>query len=176
MWVYAFLPRFASADGFDDALPNLLHVLGGLETLDNVTFAVNKELCEVPLDVCLIAELLVVCSGEGVKECILDALSKAFERLLCCEVNEEGICVVAVYIYLLELREVGSELHGAEFVDLVRGAGSLVCELVAREVKDLKSLILKLFVHFLKRLIVRCETAACCGVYDEKYLSLVVCK
>ena len=56
---------------FSDSLPclseccfycfaNFRHVLGGLESCYDIALSVNKELCEVPLDVGLVAVLFIV--------------------------------------------------------------------------------------------------------------------
>ena len=57
-------------------------------------------------------------------------------------------------------------------MDLFVIAGSLVCELVAGEIQDLKSLVVKFILHCLKGLILRSEAASCCGIYDHKDLTL----
>ena len=62
----------------------------------------------------------------------------------------------------------------AELVDLFVCSGCLSCELVARDIKDLKSLVMKLLIHSLDIFIVWCESAACCCVYYKHYLSLEV--
>ncbi len=38
----------------------ILHIICGLEAGNYITLSVNKKLCEVPVDICLVAELLIV--------------------------------------------------------------------------------------------------------------------
>ena len=61
-------------------------------------------------------------------------------------------------------------------MDLFFRSWRLVPELVAREIQDLKALVLQLFIHSFKGLIVRCESAACGCIYDEQDFAFVLCK
>ena len=64
----------------------------------------------------------------------------------------------------------------AEGGDFLIGTGGLMAELVAREIKDLKALIVKLLIEFLDAFILRSETAARRRIYDEKDLPPVIRK
>jgi len=59
-------------------------------------------------------------------------------------------------------------------VYLLIAAGSLLAELVAGEVKYLKSFVMEFLIDVLKLVVLRCKSAACCGVDDEEHLSLVI--
>ena len=56
---------------------------------------------------------------------------------------------------------------GAELLYLSNCAGSLLAELVAREIKNLKSLLIILLINLLQVLVLRCESAAGSGVYHK---------
>ena len=61
-------------------------------------------------------------------------------------------------------------------MDLVIRTGSLSAELVAGNVKDLKALIVIVLVELFDRFVLRCEAAACRGIYDKYDFSLVIRK
>ena len=67
--------------GSCDCLSDFLHVFGRLEACDHLTFAVNQELREVPLDICFLSELFVVHPGKLVQSRALQSLAKTFKRL-----------------------------------------------------------------------------------------------
>ena len=63
-----------------------------------------------------------------------------------------------------------------EFVDLLIRSRSLSSKLIARNIKHLKSLIMIILIQLLDRLILWCKSAACRGVYNKDYLTLVIRK
>ena len=92
---------------------------------------------------------------------------KAFKTLLGLQPGVQGQLVFAVHVRLLHLGEGGVEMHGAELVNLIIGAGGLAAELVAGNIQDLKSLIMIFFIHALNIFVLRCEAAACSCVDDH---------
>ena len=53
-----------------------------------------------------------------------------------------------------------------ELVNLIIRSRRLTCELVAGNVNDLKSLLMKLLIHLLKILIMRCKATASSRIYN----------
>ena len=53
-------------------------------------------------------------------------------------------------------------MQRAELMDLIVSSGSLAAELVAGDIKDLKALIVVVFVKLLDGFILRSKAAACC--------------
>ena len=138
-----------------------------------MAFAINEELRKVPLDIRLVAELLVVHLGELFEHGVFDALSEALERLFRRKIGEQRIGGLAVDVDLFKLRELRAEFQCAERMDLVLAAGRLIGKLVAGEIEDLKALVPKLPIHCFERIVVRRKPAAGRRVDDQKHLALV---
>ena len=137
--------------------------------------SVDDELREVPFDLGVLLEVLVLGLQERVHLESGGAFAEAFEALLLFEEGVEGKFVLAVDVGLLHLRELGLIAHAAERGDLLVGAGRLVHELVAGDVDDFKALVVVLLVHRLDGLVLRGEAAAGGGVDDEHDFALVLC-
>ena len=137
--------------GFDGGA-DFIHGHGGLKAGDNVALAVDEELGEVPLDVTVVLIVLVHLLDDAVQ----NQSSRAVETLKPGVggkplVERDG--VLAVDVDLGILREGDPETAGAEGVDLFIGSGSLIGELVAGEVENLKTLVLECVVNLLELLI-----------------------
>lgn len=156
-----------------DGLDNQVMVGSRFKAFHYAALAVDEELGEVPHDVGLLAELLVVGLCELVKRRSLEAAAKALEGALGGKRGKEGVGGVAVHIELLEAGELGVELQRAELVDLVVGLGCLAGELVAREVQDLEALVVVGGVDALEVLVLWGEAAAGGRVHDEQDLARV---
>ena len=65
-------------------------------------------------------------------------------------------------------------LESAELVDLLVGAGSLSCELVAGDIQDLQTLIVIVLVHLLDRGVLGSEAAAGRCIDDHDDFALVI--
>ena len=111
----------------------------GSKRADDLALAVDEELGEIPADICLIAELLIVHPRELVQRRVLDPFAEALERLFRRQKSEERIGGFAVDVDLGKLRELRAELQRAEVVDLVIGSGRLPRELIGREIEDLEA-------------------------------------
>jgi hypothetical protein len=83
---------------------------------------------------------------------------------------EERLGIFAINLYLLETGEFSAEVQFAELVDALVSAGSLLAELVAREVENLETLSVILLVQGFQFVVLRSETALGGGVDDEQYL------
>ena len=156
-----------------NGLSDNLHVHGGLKASQHLPLAVHQELGEVPLDIGLVAEGFVVHIGELAKRGILQALAEAFKGFFRGKVHEERVSIVTIHVNLGKLREFGTKLQGAEFMNLVLRAGGLIGKLVAGEIQDLQALILHFFVHGLQGLIMRGKSAASGSVHNQENLPLI---
>ena len=78
-----------------------------------------------------------------------------------------------VYLNLVKLGELYMIVGGAELLNLGNCAGCLLTELVAREIQNLKSLLIILLVNLLQVLVLRRESATGGGVYNQQHLSFV---
>ena len=101
-------------------------------------------------------------------------LVKALEALLCLQVGEQRRLVLAVDLYFLELGKLSTKIQGAELMNFLLGAGSLLTKLVAGEVENLKTLVLILLVQGLQLFVLRSETATGGRVDNEQHLALVL--
>ena len=157
----------------------LLLDIGGflcrLKTGDNLTFLVDEEFREVPFDVGLLF-VVGIGLGEHVVENMGDGVLHipAGEALLLLEEEVEGIGIVAIDLDLLEARELSAEVQLAELMDALVGAGSLLPELVAREVENLETLGMVFLVEFFQFVVLGCETTLCCRIDDQQHLVSVL--
>ena len=79
----------------------------------------------------------------------------------------------AVDVGFLHLREPGVIFQRAELVDLLICPRRLSRELVARNIQNLKSLVVVLPVKFLQFPVLRGESASGRRIHNQKYLSLI---
>ena len=156
-------------------LLNLLLDVGdlfcGLETGDHLTFLVDEEFGEVPLDVRLLL-VVGISLGKHVVEDVGDGVlhipaGKAF--LLLQELIER-VCIVAVDLDLLETGELCAEVQFAELVNALICARCLLSELVAGEIENLESLGVILLVELLQFIVLRGESAFGCCVDNQQHL------
>ena len=73
--------------------------------------------------------------------------------------------ILTVHFNLVKLCELDVVVGGAELLDLCYCAGSLPSELVAREIQNLKSLLVILFIYCLQILVLWSESAASGSIY-----------
>ena len=125
----------------------LIHIRRRLKAGDNLTFTIDQEFGEIPLDIGLVPKLLIVHLGKFGKGGDLQSLAETFKRFFTRQIHIERIGIVSVDVDLLELREFRSEFHGAEFVDFLLASRRLVGKLIAGEVQNFQSLFLHLLVH-----------------------------
>ena len=71
--------------------------------------------------------------------------------------REQWILIFAIYLYFFELWKLGAKVKGAEVVNLLLGARSLVAKLVAREVQNLKTLVFIILIECLQFLLLWCK-------------------
>lgn len=79
----------------------------------------------------------------------------------------------AVDVGFLHLRELGVILQRTELVNLLIRPRRLSRELVARDIQNLKSLIMILPVKLLQFPVLRGESASGRRIHNQKYLSLI---
>ena len=80
----------------------------------------------------------------------------------------------AVDVGFLHLRELGVILQRAELVDLLIRPRRLSRELVARDIQNLKSLVMILPVKLLQFPLLRGKSASSRRIHNQKYLSLIL--
>ena len=102
------------------------------------------------------------------------ALVEALEALLLLQVGEQRIGAFAVDLDLRELRERHAETRRAEARDLLVRTGSLMAELVAREVEDVQTTLVQGGVQRLELGVRRRETALRGGVHHQQHAASVV--
>jgi len=154
-------------------LLDVVHVVGRLEAGDDVAFAVDEELGEVPFDIGLLCEVGVGLAEHVVQERReLMAFVEAFEAFLFLQPGVERHLVLAVDVGLGELWEHGTVGELAELGDFFVCARSLLAELVAGEVEDFETLVVQAFVHGLEGFVLRGEAATAGSVDDEEHLAL----
>ena len=144
-----------------------LHIRRGLEAGDDLPIPADEELGEVPLDLAVFPEVPVHLFRHAVHHQAHRAQAEALEDRVVRQVAEERDGRLSAHVALGELREGHAKATGAEAVDLLIRAGSLIAELVAGEVKNLKSLILILFIQILKSVVLWCESTAGCGIDNQ---------
>ncbi|MPM85980.1 hypothetical protein SDC9_133063 [bioreactor metagenome] len=84
----------------------------------------------------------------------------------------ERVFALPIDLQLCKPLEGGAEVEGAELVDLLDGPGSLLLELVAGEVENLKTLFLVRFIELFQFIVLGCKAAVGCRVDDQQYLAL----
>ena len=152
--------------------------LGGrLKTAHDLAFAVNQELCEVPLDVGLRC-VIGICLGEHL-------VQQFGERMLGCEAGKaslarqpfvDGMGILAVHFNLRHQGEGDAMILAAKLLDLLVGTGFLMPELVARETDDDQSAVLVLLIEGFQSVVLRREAALRGCVDNEEHLAFVVGK
>ena len=65
-------------------------------------------------------------------------------------------------------------MYGAEFMDFIIRSGRLSAELVARNIQNLKSLIVIILIKLLNRSILRSKAAACGRVHHKNHFSFII--
>ena len=149
--------------------------MGWLKAGNHVAEAVNQELGEVPFDVAVFSPARILLVKHLLQDWSKLVVSvKALEALLAFEPGVERQFVRAVYITLLELREVSAIVKLAELSNFLVCAWSLVAKLVARHIQNLEAFVLELLVDSFQLLILRCESASCSCIYYQKNLSCVL--
>ena len=91
----------------------------------------------------------------------------AGETFLLGEEFVERVGIVAVYLYLLEARELCSVVQFAEVVDALVGSRGLLAKLVAGEVENLEALAVILLIEFLQLFVLRGESTLSCCVDNQ---------
>ena len=118
---------------------HVIHIHSRLESCDDLSLSVDKELGGIPLDIGFLAECFVIHVRELFQHLILHAFTESFKRLLRGKKSKQRICGLTVDIDLGKLRELGAELQSTELMDLLIVSRSLVCELVAGKSRISKS-------------------------------------
>ena len=133
-----------------DIFGNVLDLLRWLVTLDDLPFLVDEELGEVPLDVRLLL-IVGISLGEHLVKDGIDRMSliPTGEAFLLLEELIERVGIVAVDLYLLELRKLRAIGELAKLMDALVCARCLLAKLVAGEVEDLKALSMVTLVELL---------------------------
>jgi len=148
-------------------LSDILDFLCRLEASDDLSFLINKEFSEVPLDVGLLF-VIGVSLGEHVVQDVGNGVlhvpaSKAF---LFFQELEQWVGIVTIHLYLLETGKFGAEVQFTELVDALVSARSLLTKLVAREVENLEALCMVLLVQGFQFVVLWGKTALGGGVDD----------
>ena len=91
----------------------------------------------------------------------------AGKALLLLQELEEGVCIVAIHLDLLEAGELSAEVELAELMDALVGTWGLLTDLVAGEVENLKALGVIFLIKLLQFVVLRGE-AALCGCVDNE--------
>ncbi len=143
---------------------------GRLEAGNHLSFLVNQELSEIPLDVGL---LTVV--GVSFLQHVVKNMSNgvrhipSVETFLLLQELEERVGIVTVHLDLLEAGEFCAEVQLAELVDAFVGTGSLLSELVAGEIENLEALAVIVLVKSLQLVVLGCETALGSRVDNQQH-------
>ena len=151
------------------------HLVGRLIAFQHLAVARNEELGEIPLDARLrsiVGILPLEHPVHAFAQVIVEV--ETAKRSLRLQVSIERSLVLAIDIDFVELRELDSEVGGAELMDFGDGAGCLLTELVAGEVEDFETLVTVFLVERLQFLVLWGETTAGGGVDNEQHLSLEV--
>ena len=158
-----------------DARFHVLRLRGRLEAADDIAFAADEELGEVPLDVGLRCVV-----GIGLGEHLVEQLRQrmlgveAGKACLALQPLVDGMSTVAIDLNLRHKGEGDTMVQTAELLYLLVSTRLLMTELVAGEAYDDKSLVLILLVERLEAVVLRGEAALAGGVDDEQRLALVV--
>ena len=145
-------------------------LLGGFKAGNHLTFLVDEEFGEVPLDVGLLL-IVRVCLREHIVEDVGDGVLHipAGKTLLLLQELVEGVGIVAVDLDLLEARELRAEVKLTELMDALVCARGLLAELVAGEVENLKALGVILLVELLQLVVLRRKSALCCCIDNQQH-------
>lgn len=144
------------------------------ESLGDLTVPVDQEFCEVPLDIRGIRIIRILGAHHIVEGCAdLVVQVKTRKSLLALQPCVQRVGIFTIHIDFGKLCEGGSVIGRAERFDLLVGALGLASELVAREVKDFKSLVYILLIQVLQLTELWCEPSRSGGVDNQKDLSLV---
>ena len=86
----------------------------------------------------------------------------------------QWVCILSVHFDLLKAWEFSTEIQFTELMNRFISARGLLSELVAGEIKDLKSLRMVLLIELFQFLILWCEPTLRSSVYDEKDLVCIL--
>ena len=81
--------------------------------------------------------------------------------------------VNSIHLYLIELWKLDIEVGRAELMNLPNSTRSLLSELVAGEIQDLKPFRLIFLIQCFQFLVLRCESTSRGGVHNQQHLALV---
>lgn len=159
-----------------NALFNYLDARSWLKTINHHTALVCKELSEIPLDIWFLLVVGIILFKHIVKNASqLMVHIPSLEALLFLEILEQGVSIIAVNLHLLETREFSSIVELAELMYRLVGTGSLLPKLVAREVKNLKSLAMIFLIEFFQFLILRSKSALNgCVDYEQHFWCILL--
>ena len=142
--------------------------------LHDIAFAVDDEFREIPLDVRLLVPFGILL-GEFLFQQVLERVFvESLKALLGFQVVIQRQGVLAVDVRLLHLLVGRLVVQGAERVDFLIRSRCLPAELVARDVQNLKALVVVVIVPLGQFGILRRESATGRRVHNQDNLSLVV--
>ena len=157
--------------GLKHCLFHFYHGIAGLKALQDGAVPGDKELGEVPFDPGLGSVVRIPGQQIGVEffsfRCLGVQPPESFAHH---QMAEQRGGIFPGDIGFAEAGKGGVVVQGAEPVDLIPGSRSLVAELVAGEVQDLKSPAVETLVQIFKCLVLGGEAASCGGVDDEQHL------
>ena len=156
---------------------DISHFVRGFVALHDTTVTRYQELGEVPLDVTLLVIVGILLAQHLIHELApLVVEVKAAEALLCFQIGEKGRLTGAVHVDFVKLRELDVEIGGAELMNLLNRAGSLLAELVAGEIEYFKAIGMVFLVECLQLIILVREATTGGCVHNQQHLALVVGK
>ena len=129
---------------------NIVNALCGLETGNNLSFLVNQEFGEVPLDIGLLLVVWVSFAQHVVQNWSDGVVHiPTCKPLLLLQELIQWLGILAVYLYFLKAWEFGAEGQFAELMDAFVRSRSLLSKLVAGEVENFEALAMILLVKLL---------------------------